>query len=142
MFRKLGRARAEHEVKPARQSSWATAGKWMFILAWPLGFLGSSGLATKWIQQSGAPSAFMFVAPVAVLGLMWAGVTIWWRASQGLLDRAQSAGYRLCTKCHYPLAGLGDSCECPECGEAFSLPNSERAWEALRRKSPVWPWRR
>lgn len=136
------RTRRHLRIEPARQSSWAIAGKWVFILAWPLMFACWSDHVGKWVQRNGLPPRVTTAAPVVIIGIMSFGVVLWWLSSRRLLRRADALGFRLCTRCHYPLTGLGDSCECPECGESYSLPDAKVAWEERRRKSPAWPWER
>lgn len=51
--------------------------------------------------------------------------------------RARRLGYRVCTQCHYHLKGLGDECDCPECGAYFELTQAAMLWGA--RNSPPEP---
>lgn len=47
----------------------------------------------------------------------------------GIKRRAVAAGFLLCLRCRYALAGLAPQTDrCPECGEPFSLEGTVRTW--------------
>ncbi len=47
-----------------------------------------------------------------------------------LQRRLDAASGRLCIHCAYDLSALGDPGRCPECGNAYVLVQSARAWHA------------
>ena len=49
-----------------------------------------------------------------------------------LVKRLESAGFKLCPKCGYPLTGLTGKTRCPECGLQLDVDQVEYAWRRYR----------
>lgn len=58
----------------------------------------------------------------------------WW-SFEVLRSRRKliAADFRFCLHCQYPLQGLGDSGECPECGARFSIHTLRSKWKRAYR---------
>jgi hypothetical protein len=63
---------------------------------------------------------------VLLIGGFWAYARSWGRLAGCVL----AAGYRVCPKCHYELAGL-DANICPECGGRFSIALLRTSWRPI-----------
>jgi len=57
------------------------------------------------------------------------GILRWEHAR--MVRKLHEADYRLCLRCHYLLAGHGESGVCPECGTAFTMKALRGRWRRL-----------
>ena len=66
----------------------------------------------------------LVLSPAVILGIAYVKL-FEWRLSRRLLD----ADCLLCENCAYPLAGLPNDHECPECGHAYEREETRKRWK-------------
>ena len=52
------------------------------------------------------------------------------------LTQLNDMQWQVCLECGQPVAGLGDSGHCPECGEAFQIDENRGGWKERLGKNP------
>lgn len=86
-------------------------------------FLCSLGESlTGWVNILRIGIAVASIGLMFVMGVWW----IWIRIR--LHSSARECGYLLCPHCLYPLVGLPNNHNCPECGRPFDLTKVETNW--------------
>jgi hypothetical protein len=133
VFRGGGTAVSVEAPKPARPAVAERIARYISPLAglgiafyWLGKAVGNEWPALRWARLDGWTG---FVLVMSLIFVSIFGSLLPGRLARRSLNRVRRAGYRLCTECHYTLDGLGDTCDCPECGAKFDLEKAKVAWE-------------
>lgn len=98
---------------------------------WGVGIVAvaSAGLYILRVSTGTMPSVLIQVLWGSLcIGVMAVYITQLCRGKARLIRLARQHDYLLCTECGYPLQGLGDEGQCPECATPFEAKFVRRLW--------------
>lgn len=125
--RSWGRVRAGEypEIPALKRGVWSFLAWTMFGVAMTLAYVALTIYwfnAPKWAAGAAIPTTIF----------QSIGAWRWVRWNRRVRDTVNQPHGELCLHCLYPIAGLGDSGRCPECGKAFELANVRRVWSEFK----------
>ena len=94
--------------------------------------------AVVWFGPAG-PSDWGLLLQMLGVALVAAVFYLRNRVLRRFVQTVREAEYRVCPTCGYPLKGLADAGNCPECGEAYELDALREQWESAVKPMFQWP---
>lgn len=89
--------------------------------------------------NSGVQSKWAFLLLMLLNTFAWGASCLRMRDWRRFVQTVREAEYRVCPTCGYPLKGLADAGNCPECGEVYELDALRQQWESAVKPMFEWP---